>query len=289
VSGNQYSLFETAEALPVEASPPAASAETLEASAFSDYVVYVDESGDHSLAVIDQGYPVFVLAFCIFHKRHYSEAIIPAIEKLKFNYFGHDSVVLHETDIRKQRGDFKILSNKQRFDEFMARLTTIVEQSNFVLISCVVDKQRLSKQSGDASNPYHVALDYCLQGLYEFLVEKGQEKRQTHVIVECRGKKEDRELELEFRRVCDGQGIRPQTLPFQVVFANKQTNLAGLQLADLVARPVGISYLRPLQPNQAFEVLKAKFFCEGGRANAGFGYKGHGLMIYPPQKSERPR
>lgn len=289
MSGNQYPLFETAEPIPVEAAPPSASPESLESSAFSDYVVYVDESGDHSLAAIDQGYPVFVLAFCIFHKRHYSEAIIPAIEKLKFNYFGHDSVVLHETDIRKQRGDFKILSNKQRFDEFMARLTTIVEQSNFVLISCVVDKQRLSKQSGDASNPYHVALDYCLQGLYDFLVEKGQEKRQTHVIVECRGKKEDRELELEFRRVCDGQGIRAQTLPFEVVFANKQTNLAGLQLADLVARPVGISYLRPHQPNQAFDVLKAKFFCEGGRANAGSGYEGHGLVIYPPKKSERPR
>lgn len=38
---------------------------------FSEFVVYVDESGDHSLTSIDRNYPVFVLAFCIFYKDHY--------------------------------------------------------------------------------------------------------------------------------------------------------------------------------------------------------------------------
>ena len=37
---------------------------------FSDYIVYVDESGDHSLESIDINYPVFVLAFCIFLNSH---------------------------------------------------------------------------------------------------------------------------------------------------------------------------------------------------------------------------
>lgn len=36
--------------------------------------MYVDESGDHSLQSIDDNYPMFVLAFCVFHKRHYSGA-----------------------------------------------------------------------------------------------------------------------------------------------------------------------------------------------------------------------
>lgn len=31
---------------------------------FSDYIVYVDESGDHG--PVSSDYPVFVLAFCIF-------------------------------------------------------------------------------------------------------------------------------------------------------------------------------------------------------------------------------
>lgn len=283
--GSQYSLFESAEPTPVESPTPAAA---VSERRFSDYVVYVDESGDHALSSIDPGYPVFVLALCVFHKRHYSERIIPAIEKLKFNYFGHDSVVLHETDIRKQRGDFAFLSHKPRRDEFMAGLSIIMEQSNFILIACVVDKTRLGRQEGEASNPYHIALDICLQRLHDFLAEKGQEKLQTHVIVECRGKKEDRELELEFRRICDGNGSQDRTLPFNVVFADKKTNSAGLQLADLVASPVGVNYLRPEQSNLAFDTLRKKFFCNGGRARVGSGYENVGLVVVPPQKAKGP-
>ena len=282
-AGSQYSLFESAEPMPVEAMPKVDGDRR-----FSDYVVYVDESGDHSLASIDAGYPVFVLALCVFHKRHYSEKIIPAVEKLKFNYFGHDSVVLHETDIRKQKGDFAFLSHRPRREEFVAWLSDIMVKSNFILIACVVDKGRLGRSEGEASNPYHIALDICLQRLHDLLAEKGQHGLQTHVVVECRGKKEDRELELEFRRICDGNGSQGRQLPFHIVFADKKTNLAGLQLADLVARPVGLNYIRPGQPNQAFDVLKKKFFCDGGRAKVGSGYENVGLVVYPPQKAKSP-
>lgn len=281
--GTQYALFESVEALPVEQS-----VQTTAARRFSDYVVYVDESGDHSLASIDKDYPVFVLALCIFHKRHYAEKIIPAVEKLKFNYFGHDSVVLHEHEIRKQKGDFAFLSHRPTRDEFIAKLSSIMGASNFILVSCVVDKTRLTRSEGASSNPYHIALGICLETLREFLTEKGQDALKTHVVVECRGKKEDSELELEFRRICDGSNPTNRTLPFDVVFADKKTNLTGLQLADLVARPVGLNYIRPQQPNQAFEILKQKFFCDGGRNKVGEKYENVGLKVYPPQKAKSP-
>lgn len=281
--GTQYALFESVEAIPLEEAPPANGERR-----FSDYVVYVDESGDHSLASIDPDYPVFVLALCVFHKRHYAEKIIPAIEKLKFNYFGHDSVVLHENEIRKQKGDFVFLSHRPTREAFMVRLSSIMEASNFILISAVVDKARLGRSEGANSNPYHIALGMCLEALLEFLCEKGQDKVKTHVVVECRGKKEDAELELEFRRICDGDNPSKQVLPFDVVFADKKTNLAGLQLADLVARPVGLNYIRPAQANQAFDLLKKKFFCDGGREKVGSGYENVGLMIYPAQKAKSP-
>jgi Protein of unknown function (DUF3800) len=281
--GTQYGLFEVTEQLPIE--QPTADAA---GSRFSDYVVYVDESGDHSLASIDAEYPVFVLALCVFHKRHYAEKIIPAVEKFKFNYFGHDSVVLHENEIRKQKGVFAFLSHIPYRQEFMGRLSSIVEASKFVLIACVVDKPRLSKAAGAAPNPYHIALGICLESLRNFLAEKGQDELQTHVVVECRGKKEDSELELEFRRICDGDNPGNKHLPFDVVFADKKTNLTGLQLADLVARPVGLNYIRPTQPNQAFDLLKTKFFCAGGRLHVGSHYENVGLMIYPSRKAKSP-
>jgi hypothetical protein len=281
--GTQYSLFESVEPIPVEQPGP-----ELTAKRFSDYIVYVDESGDHSLASIDQSYPVFVLALCVFHKRHYAEKIVPAIQKLKFNYFGHDSVVLHEHEIRKQKGDFAFLSHRPTRDAFIDHLSSVMDASNFILIAGVVDKVRVSRGEGINSNPYHIALGVCLEALREFLAEKQQDQLKTHVLVECRGKKEDAELELEFRRICDGDNPGNRSLPFDIVFADKKTNLAGLQLADLVARPVGINYIRPQQENKAFEMLKKKFFCDGGRSNAGCGYEDVGLMIYPPRKAKGP-
>lgn len=165
-------------------------------------------------------------------------------------------------------------------------MTGIIEENNFILIACVIDKERLKERD---ENPYHLALGFCLETLHEFMQEKRQADLPTHVVVECRGKKEDAELELEFRRVCAGGNKFSRPLPFEVVFADKKTNSSGLQLADLVARPIGLSIVRPEQPNRAFEVLKRKFFCSGGRGNVGVGFEGWGLKIHPPQESERPR
>lgn len=86
--------------------------------AFSKYTVYVDESGDHNLKNFDEDYPIFVLAFYVIHKQHYSEAIVPALEKLKFNHFGHDQVILHEHAIRKETGDFNIHKNRSHKERF---------------------------------------------------------------------------------------------------------------------------------------------------------------------------
>ncbi|MFM0197993.1 DUF3800 domain-containing protein [Paraburkholderia strydomiana] len=256
---------------------------------YSNFVVYVDESGDHGMQTLDANYPVFVLAFCVFYKRHYSEKVVPALHKFKFNHFGHDLVVLHEHEIRKEKGDFRFFVNREHKQQFISELTGIIEFSNFILISCVIDKARLRERGDADNNPYHLALGFCLETLYEFLQEKNQDGALTHVVVECRGKKEDNELELEFRRICDGANRLGISLPFDVIFADKKVDSPGLQLADLVARPVGMSVIRPGQENRAFEVLKRKFYCSGGRERLGEGYEDWGLKIFPSRESEKPR
>ena len=259
-----------------------------EESPYSRYVIYVDESGDHSLSSIDDNYPIFVLAFCVFHKRHYSEVIVPALEKFKFNHFGHDQVVLHENEIRRRKGLFNIFKDRQHQQQFMSELTEIIEFSNFILVSSTIDKRKLQKQDLDG-NAYHIALRFCMDALFDFLLEKNESEKKTHIVVECRGDKEDKELELEFRRICDGENRRGLNLPYEIIFSDKKVMSSGLQLADLVARPIGLNTLKPEQSNRAFEVLKKKFYCEGGRATAGDGFEGVGMKIYPSLKSEKPR
>jgi len=255
---------------------------------FSKYIVYVDESGDHNLQSIDPQYPIFVLAFCVFHKRHYSEVIVPALEKFKFNHFGHDQVVLHENEIRRRTGQFNIFKSREHQSKFMTELTEIIDFSNFVLISATIDKRDFTKNTPE-SNAYHIALALCMEKLYEFLTEKGEQNKLTHIVVERRGNKEDNELELEFRRVCDGNNSFDIHFPLDVIFAHKQVMSSGLQLADLVARPIGLKVLRPDQENRAFESLQSKFYCEGGRDAIGTNYEGKGMMVYPASKSEKPQ
>ena len=92
-------------------------------------------------------------------------------------------------------------------------------------------------------------------------------------MVEKRGKREDAELELEFRRVCAGGNYQRAQLPFEVAFVDKKSNSVGLQVADLVARPVGMSILRPEQNNRAFEAIKPKFYVGGAGKLHGWGLK----------------
>ncbi len=239
---------------------------------FSDYVVYVDESGDHSLESIDPRYPVFVLAFCIFNKSEYAKNITTAVQEFKFKHFGHDMVLLHEFDIRKATKEFVMLVNKEKRSAFMSGLNQLINESAFTVVSTAIKKKLLKEKYADPANPYHLALGFGLERVYSFLREKQQVEEKTHIIFECRGKKEDNDLELAFRRVCDGENHWGK-LPFNIVFADKKSNSCGLQLADLVARPIGRYVLNPGQDNRAYKIIEKKFYCDKHGKKEGWGLK----------------
>lgn len=223
-----------------------------------DFIVYVDESGDHGLASIDPTYPVFVLAFCIFRKSDYANTIIPAVVKLKFDWFGHDQVVLHEADIRKKRGPFTFLNEPAERERFHADLTAVVAAAPFTVVAVGIRKQDLVQRSATPANPYHSAMARGLENVCEFLRGGGQEGKLTHFVFECRGKREDLELELDFRRVTGPAGATCPDMPAEIIMSDKKTISTGLQIADLIARPVGLRILRPDQPNRAYETIEPK-------------------------------
>lgn len=234
----------------------------------SDYIVYVDESRDHGLETINPRYPLFVLSLCVFEKAHYAHIVSPGLRMLKFATFGHDMVVLHEQDIRKKIGAFSKLSKEPR-EKFLESLSDFMAQCDFTVIPIVIDKYAMKTHGLDPIHVYHLAMRLGLETLYQLLLSHGQNNHLTHVVFEARGKKEDLELELEFRRVCDYNNFIKQRLPFEIVISDKKTNSEGLQFADIVARPIGLSVLRPNQQNRAFMILKEKL------------YQGHESFVYP--------
>lgn len=243
---------------------------------FGDYIVYVDESGDHGLQEINPQFPAFVLAFCIFPVATYIDQIVPAIERLKFEYFGHDMVVLHEREIRKSIPPFDILQNPAIRESFLERLNEIVRVAQFRVVACVIRKEEFRSRRGAQTNPYHVAMEYGLERVFYQLQGSGQSGRSVSVVFESRGRREDAELELEFRRILDTTRVNglAQTLVFRI--ASKQANSPGLQLADMVARPIGLKVLRPEQTNRARGLIEPKM----PRSRTGE-VRGYGLKVYP--------
>ena len=224
---------------------------------FNDYIVYVDESGDHSLTSIDEDYPIFVLTFSIFQKNTYIKDIVPSFQKLKFKYFGHDIIILHENEIRRRKNDFKQLYNKEIFTNFINDLSQTIKISEFKIITCVIDKKALQPNLIKDSNPYHIALEFCLKELHNFI---DNTSKKTHIVVEKRGKKEDLELELEleFRRLCDKRDYN-----FDIILADKKTNSIGLQLSDMIARPIGKHFINSEEENRAYDIIKTKLYKSG--------------------------
>jgi len=247
---------------------------------YSDYIVYVDESGDPNLSGYNKKYPVFVLSFCIFHKKYYQKTVIQNVMKLKFKHFGHDMIVLHERDILKNTGQFKGITAAQQ-QSLMNDLSTMMKDTNFVLVSCVIRKDELINRYSNPTDPYHLGIRYGLERIYRFLQEKNQLDKKTHIIFEQRGRNEDNDVRKEFDLCCQGHNFHRKVYPFELVMASKQVNSTGLQFADLVSRPIGNHVLKPTQSNRAFDIIEHKFYCQYGRGMTGTSYRGYGLKVFP--------
>ncbi len=140
----------------------------------------------------------------------------------------------------------------------------MMEAAPMTIYASVIDKAKHREKYANPWNPYKIALHFCMERLHMMLTAEGQQGKTVHVVFESRGSKEDAELELEFRRIAGNDshwGNRQHDFSrfdFQPVFMPKAANSSGLQLADLTARPIGLSRLRPGQQNRAFEIIRPK-------------------------------
>jgi hypothetical protein len=144
----------------------------------------------------------------------------------------------------------------------MAELSEIIEAVPISIVASIIRKDELARRYVRPENPYQLALLFCMERAREFLDGFSFDPDGiAHIVCEARGGSggtEDVELEQEFRRICAGQNrLRPSPLRgFDIVSADKKTNSTGLQIADLVARPIGMHTLRPEQYNRAYEIIR---------------------------------
>jgi hypothetical protein len=225
---------------------------------YSDFIIFADESGDHGLSKIDPSYPVFVLSFCIFRKSDYVRTVIPTFETFKLKWYGHDMTVLHGNEIIRKAGAFRFLNDQRKNTAFCDELGTCLRNVPFSIIAVIVDKQALKSQVPTPRSPYDIALELGLAKVQRFLESEGQLDAITHLIVEERGKNENRDLRRAFEESCKGKGGVPPITNLRLILASKLANSIGLQVADLVSNPIGKHFLQPDQPNRAYECIQDK-------------------------------
>ncbi len=240
-------------------------------------IAFLDETGDHSLAKIDVGFPVFVLIFYIIDLDEYVGQVVPSVVRLKIEQFGHEGVIIHSRDIRKAQGDFGFLTEPAKRKPFYDRINQIMSSATYTLVGVAIDKQKLEEQYAYPSNPYGLALTFALERLV-YIVNMYPKQASLNIVAESRGKNEDNELKATFSDVIS-KGTKFikveefKKLGLNLVFQPKNVNIIGNQMADLAAYPTARYVMNPSADNPAFEVIEPKFHKTS--------YRIHGLKIFP--------
>ncbi|SDX21663.1 Protein of unknown function [Marininema mesophilum] len=155
------------------------------------HLVFLDESGDHSLGYIDKQFPVFALASTIFEKNYYIQQANPLIDSLKYKYWGHRGIIFHSVEMRKTRGAFDFLFNPETRTNFMGDMYQLIDQLKFDIIAAGIHKLDHTHHYVTPHSPYDLTLEFIMERLYFYFK---QTSHRCVLIAESRGQKENADL-----------------------------------------------------------------------------------------------
>jgi len=246
-------------------------------------IMFLDESGDHSLDVIDPQYPMFVLAGVIMDQAYAQGHLEHRFAEFKQEFFGRTDIILHRADITRNKNGFERVEEAAFRQRFFARLNELVASLDFKLVACAIRKdEHLARYGVAALDPYMLSLDVLVE---RFCFEVGEATDGGTIVAERRNATLDHELELAFlnlkirgTRYVDAAQIERRITG--LALRSKKDNIAGLQLADLMATPIGRGLLGK-KDLQDYEIIRSKF-----RTNWRGEYKGFGLIVLPKKPKE---
>lgn len=240
--------------------------------------MFLDESGDHNLSVIDPLYPMFVLGGVIVDQSYAEGELTQRMNEFKQALFGRINIVLHTADITRNRNGFEQLKEAKFRAHFYEKLNQLMRELKYSVVACTVHKlQHLSRYGVAALDPYMLSLDVLLE---QFCFDIGRVNAGGVVVAEKRGATLDRQLELAWLNL-KIQGTRFQKaieIEKRITALNlrdKKDNLAGLQLADLVVTPIG-RFVLGKSSREDWHIVESKF-----RRNDFGEIDGYGLVSLP--------
>ncbi len=232
--------------------------------------IFLDECGTHHLTAADP-FPVFVLAAVIIPDSRYGQIEAEWKAWKKANLGSADALV-HEPDLRRGDGPFRGTPQQKALTR--RALRECLRRLDFTVIACAVRRPEYLKEVGNQaldsslpSHPYLMTLDFLAERVVMAL-DKQFGGARGRVVAESRGAMEDALLQYEFARLhLDGTSyiaeawFRQQLHP-GVQFCPKDDNSTGLQLADLIARPIAEKVINPAATPEFWPQVRIKL-CQG--------------------------
>ena len=210
------------------------------------YRLYIDESGDHTYNLLDDhGHRYLALLGVWFRQADDYVVFADDLERFKRDIFGprpDRPVILHRSDIINRKSAFGLLRQTDVQARFNAGLIEVIRQAQFRLVCVVLDKQLHLNRYASPFHPYH----YCLAALLDRYIGWLNDKHAVgDVLAESRGGEEDLQLKQAYRRVYESGTLLLGHEHYQRALTThdlklqpKRANIAGLQLADVLAYPV---------------------------------------------------
>jgi hypothetical protein len=242
------------------------------------HYLFIDESGDHGLVSVNFDFPVFLLCGVIMSSEKY-ESLSSSFNSIKNKLWHNKEVIFHSRDIRKCDREFQILFDLEKKSTFYALLNKTLSEHHYCIIASAIRKDKYIEKFGRLSKDvYELALSFIIERAIFFLDELKNEETELEIVIEKRGKLEDKKLDEHFQRLL-ARGtnyVKPERLKrynLKIIFKSKRENINGLQLADLTAYPIARHVIEPQRANPAFEIIENKFYEKNGNR--------YGLKIFP--------
>ena len=210
------------------------------------YRLYVDEVGTDDVTAVEADNERYLsLTGVAMRTAESRDNLKPRFDALKAEIFDHDAddpLILHRKKIVKMNGPFQRLGDAELRGRFDALVLASMAECQYHVISALIDKKAmLRKFAWTNKEPYHY--------LMEVLVEKYVQFLERHNAIgddmpEARMGKKDERLQTAYMAV-RGSGtyyvprarMQERIPSSNLKFRYKRDNIAGLQLADLLAHP----------------------------------------------------
>ncbi len=207
--------------------------------------LYIDETGDHRYKHLDKLESRYLgLTGILFNKEYYDATVPQTLESLKKQFFKYDPdkpPILVRSHIAYRKHAFGVLVNKVTNEKWESAILELLKELKAQIFTVVIDKKaHIENFPLETFDAYVYSLAVLLWRVRGYL---NYHRWQADIMAEARGKVEDAKIQQAFDYIRQNgftnygtpDGYCKAFPDDKLKFRTKDHNVAGLQLADLIA------------------------------------------------------